>query len=775
MLTRPRLPSSALNAAHLHQPPDRALWLGDLRLECFDEVMRLPERALCEALAEHGRELPGRELLSDLLGVRYATPMVQRHLLLVARFLEHKKTAALEIVAREQIDEETLLGWRTPGGRLHRLPVAVMLYGLAPEHLLSVLLWDRWHSRRRVSWRIAGKVRRLPDLEPETWAEFAERALGELRGSTTFHEVRLRAVLQREETGELLFGLREPAWWETLDTESGGQVTGRVASWVLLALTQDGARLDVCDGEVGRGVALATSMLRAACGRDVRFVPAHDTLDEAHMGRFVAAACDPGDDRFPLLEITARQPGRHDLRTITLRSHGAARAELSVIEQRRLMPLAMDWRDVRSMKIGFEGRYRFTVEPDLEDGRPVLWYSDRDRDKDVARRFEDYVRRHMNVSLVPRPGPRARTGVGDERGPAKGSTAWWRALLSPVVDTLAPWTRAAWAELEREGLITVSRAAAMRCGTPYVDHHACGVEDLDCDGEIALGWASVNPADPLLQHADAEACCPSCERTWRPGLYRLPLVERARVRLDLDQLWLWIVRAVARLATVDGVSGEPGVLMARTAAGVHFVAFRPLLGPDSGFDPALGPGRRTAWIKLDGEEGVGVPVSEVLADATTLGVAWHGGGEIVEALPAPAPTPREVPRLVRPEEALSRLSLRGSTVYLGNVPVLAPQAKALRALLAVFVHLAQEDARHGREERKGHTTQRLLGEAALMELHLDEGDVRTQVKRMNDAARKATVKAGWKPVELVERVGSGYRLAVQIEAEGALDLPTLTA
>ena len=171
-------------------------------------------------------------------------------------------------------------------------------------------------------------------------------------------------------------------------------------------------------------------------------------------------------------------------------------------------------------------------------------------------------------------------------------------------------------------------------------------------------------------------------------------------------------------------------------------------------------------VKFDGEEGVGVPVSEVLADATTLGVAWHSGGEIVEALPAPAPTPRDVPRLVRPEEALSRLSLRGNTVYLGNVPVLAPQATALRALLAVFVHLAQEDARHGREERKGHTTQRLLGEAALMELHLDEGDVRTQVKRMNDAARKATVKAGWRPVELVERVGSGYRLAAAISESG---------
>ena len=59
------------------------------------------------------------------------------------------------------------------------------------------------------------------------------------------------------------------------------------------------------------------------------------------------------------------------------------------------------------------------------------------------------------------------------------------------------------------------------------------------------------------------------------------------------------------------------------------------------------------------------------------------------------------------------------------------------------------------------------GLPALMELHLDEGDVRTQVKRMNDAARKATVKAGWKPVELVERVGSGYRLAAGVEADAA--------
>ena len=239
------VPHSALRAPHLHHPPDRGLWLGDLRLECFDEVLGLSGGALTDAVAEIGRELPGRDALAGALGLHHASPSVLRHLLLVARFLEQKRTAALEIVAREELDAEVLEGLRTPGGRLHRLRAGALLYAAAPENLLAVLLWDRWHSRRRVSWRLEGRHRRLPDLELEEWRELAERVVAELRGAATFQEVQLRAALRRGETGELLFGLREPTHRAAVEADDGALVTGRCSGWLLASLLHDGGRLDV--------------------------------------------------------------------------------------------------------------------------------------------------------------------------------------------------------------------------------------------------------------------------------------------------------------------------------------------------------------------------------------------------------------------------------------------------------------------------------------------------------------------------------------------------
>ena len=242
--------------------------------------------------------------LRELLNGPATTRETLRHLLLVAQFLEQKKTVALEIVARANLREEVVEGLRTPGGRLHRLYLALLLYAQAPEHLLALMLWDRWHSRRRVSWRLNGRHRHLPDLEPETWREVAEAVTAELRGATTFQEVQLRAVLRREDTGELLFGLREPAHRAALEADDGALVSGRTSGWLLVSLHSDGSRLDVCDHEPARGVAFATRLLRATRGGEVSFVPAQDALDEGQMKTILSAACDPTDDRLPLRALT---------------------------------------------------------------------------------------------------------------------------------------------------------------------------------------------------------------------------------------------------------------------------------------------------------------------------------------------------------------------------------------------------------------------------------------------------------------------------------------
>jgi len=766
---------STLNTARLHQPPDRDLWLGDLREESFDEVLAMDEGSLAEALAAYGRDLPGPGALDELLGPRPRTPEWLRHLLLVARFLEQKKTVALEIVAREHLSEDVLEGLRTPAGRLNRLITAILLYVQAPEHLLALLLWDRWHSRRRVSWRLDGRHRHLPDLEPESWREVAEAVTAELSGATTFHEVQLRAVLRREETGELLFGLREPAHRAAVEADDGALVSGRTSGWLLVALRDDGARLDVCDHDPARGVAFATRLLRATRGGEVCFVPAQDALDETRMEAILSAACDPADDRLPLLALSARVPGRTDRVVLTVTGPGQSRAERTLADVRRSIPLGMDWRDVITLKVGFEGRYRFTMEAGEHEGDLALWYSDRERNKDVARRFEDHLRWHFGVSVVPRPFAR-RPALDAEKAPTRGSATWWRSLLTPLVDAPATWTRAAWAELEKEGLIEVRRSAVMPCGTPHVDARACGLDEHDCEGEIELGWAEVDPDDPLRQPPDAEATCPVCDRVWRPGNYRLPLVERARVEVDVDQLGLRVLRAVASVVQAEPFDGEPGVIEVRSETGRYFVAFAPLLRDRSSFGVGEGLPRRTAWVVLDGDPGPGIPVSQVLADPTVLGSAW-GMPALAEGQPPRERGLRDVPVLAASSSGAvptrCRLTQQGRVVCLGPVPVLAAQANALRALLAIFVHLAQEDARTRRAERKAHSNQRIVAECALVGLNLTDADVRLQMRRINTATKTALVRKGWASQDLIERHGNGYRLAENVDLAPDLSAETM--
>lgn len=367
----------------------------------------------------------------------------------------------------------------------------------------------------------------------------------------------------------------------------------------------------------------------------------------------------------------------------------------------------------------------------------------------------------MGVTVVPRPGSRSRRRPEGDKAPPRGSVGWWQALLSPIVDGPATWMAAAWTELADEGLVTLRRAAAMDCGTPFVDYRACGVDEHDCAGEIELGWAAVDPKNPMRQVPDVEAICSVCDRVWRPGPYQLPLVERAYVEVHVEVLALRLFQAVSHIATVAPFSGEPGVFEVRTPTGLYFLALVPALPTGTSFAPGQGLSSRTAWIRLDGSSGPGLRASEVLADPTILGAAWGMPTRVVGAVPPPIqrllPRGAQVP--LTSQAVRNRLSLRGKTVYLDEVPVLSAQARSLRPLLAVFVHLAQEDARKGRTERRGYPTQQLLAETSLVGLRVSEADMRLQVKRMNDAARTALIRAGWEPLDLVEHPDSGYRLA----------------
>ena len=71
----------------LRETPDRALWLGDLRLECFDEVMRLDHATLTATLEAELSDAPARRARYHAVHRLDASADPLRHLLLLVRFL----------------------------------------------------------------------------------------------------------------------------------------------------------------------------------------------------------------------------------------------------------------------------------------------------------------------------------------------------------------------------------------------------------------------------------------------------------------------------------------------------------------------------------------------------------------------------------------------------------------------------------------------------------------------------------------------------------------
>ena len=58
-------------------------------------------------------------------------------------------------------------------------------------------------------------------------------------------------------------------------------------------------------------------------------------------------------------------------------------------------------------------------------------------------------------------------------------------------------------------------------------------------------------------------------------------------------------------------------------------------------------------------------------------------------------------------------------------------------------------------------------------MHLTDADVRLQIRRINEATRTALVGKGWAPLDLIERHGAGWRLAVGVELAPDLSAETL--
>lgn len=785
------MPPSALllpsSAPHLSDTPNRTLWLDELRLESFDEHVKLlaDPASLAERAAAAYSDGPGtRSVFVDLIDRYGDNDAVRLNLLLVAAFMEKKRSAAVAYVAEDRLPIEIAGRFRTDQGRMRVLPVAAYLYAIDPKHLLSISLWDEWHSRARATYRLADASRRLPAVTPDSWMQFARAALEALREDQpgSYAGMQVRHVALRRGGAEILVGLHQPTTLDTLELQTGEVVSGRHGAWSLLVFYDEAYHVDITDSDRERSKLLASQIASRVWGRRVEYVAAGEVFDDGLMDRLLRELTDPDFEPLPLLEIIAAVPGYTDRPLITISGPGQFRVERLVREVQSLWSFARDWRHVREVKVGFRGKYRFTMYFPHPDDPPGLTYCDRDVDKDVTRAFEAHLRESLGVVVKPRNrDAHRRWKPRPVKAPADRSESWWKGVLLPTIDSPAAWQEAALDELAERGMVTVRRVGYFRCGDPLVDHAACGVAPASCAGEIETEHGAISSGDPFELAADAELVCPSCGQVWRPRQYRLPLGLRLRVRIEHRAMFEEILRQVGEFAEVEVDPGREGVALVKFPTRRCVLVYGPLLASDAQrLQPSAQTLWSTAWIDVESSslkeenDPHAVSLPEVLADPLVLCKRWGLpilGREPLTDPPAPPRTVQETAAAIDPSME-GKIVLRDGYVFVHGVKALAPQAHGLRMLIALLWHQAQEDRRRGRERRYLSADQLV---ALAKRSGLGEGDKETGISanqvykwRMDVAnkLRAAMAKRGYGVREFLEDSDAGYRLAAGYEVEG---------
>ena len=777
-------------AFQLTDPPERAFWLGELRIPDFDELELLLEDQ-GELAWRLEREFPTpamQKLLVSNLEVLGDTAEVRVNLLLAVRFLRHKKSQALLDASAAALPADVLDGLRTPGGRLHRMPALMALIREDLAHLVVVDMCHRWHSRNRCAMKLDGPRRKLPSPMADLgWLDIAQAAFDDVRGIAAHPSPEsggTRCLAMPRVGGvEMLLAFREPVDRGTVRVRAGAVVPGFLDDWTILRFHENARRVDVTARNADVGIAFAAAVARCIWGKPLSYSPAAAPLRAEDLNKLLWRLTDLENDVFRLLEITAELPGDVDRPIMTLGNPGQTRVERSVQRVRRTMAFALDWRTVHRVKVAFDDHYRIVLHFPLPDGDLVLSYSDRDRDKDVCTRFEALVAKELGAEIHPKAARKAPRRPKFARKPRKLGPRAYAALLRPVIDDPAPWQIEILERLEVDGLVHLTHHSVFRCGDARLERRAVGLDTLDCDGVVELPFGHVTPDDPFQQEDDAQVVCSSCGHPWYPERYRLPMARRVRVEVDIDEAWSHVVDVAAGLFRVE--IDRKGVASGMYRGMRVQLVFLPAVDEHPWHNPACFGLLPVAWISLPGDERLrryrqrAVDLADVLAKgrATIARVLDLG----VDATPGPdfQPSVAETqPPYGAQGEGLPLFPDSKPTSPPGSTPVRAPARQIIsldetgvwmhgrkiarrnaRGIISLLRMLAQGAALDG--PRPG---DRRFRSAKQLANQNDGGDAHySQVQRWISRTREAITRVFPEEVNLAVLVieggkGGGYRL-----------------
>lgn len=579
--------ASPLPGHHLEASPTEGFWLDDLGFAGyrtiapgFDDPVKVAGEV--EQAFKAG-ELKTR--LTEVLGGLADVEAAHQHLVLLLGWTAKLKTAALVDVARAELDAATIARWRGDTGRWNRLGLVLELYAEDPDTLRSVLMCDRWHSRRRCVMQVFGRAPLLKnDLDADSITEATSVGLAKWKRSRPGRP-RI-TVLQtfRRSPDEVLVAFRRPSGIGSLRDDDDKLITGFREEPVILRFKERGRRVDVTADRLDEAVGLAAAIVGALLGKSVTLRKRRSKVTEKVLNDLLARLCNPDADDLQLVEIKAEMPGEPHRPTKVICGTGKNRIERTVAREAERATFARDWKTVHSVKVYFEG-YRFTVQFPPPDGELTLTYSDLNRDTGVAEQFEAVIEMlrdefGADISILPRSKDPAGSAPRRERpGKPRAVTAdHRRRLLAPTVDDPLPWELRELEKLEADSMVAITDAWFFRCGDPTIDRLQAGVPSttLDCDGEVE--WeASITDGDPLGFLDGAEQSCSACRTEWDLARYRPPIHRRLHVILDAEATFDVVVAKLKR--TVKLEVEAPGIASGLKGGERIYLAFLPLADP----------------------------------------------------------------------------------------------------------------------------------------------------------------------------------------------------
>ncbi|MCB9681485.1 MAG: hypothetical protein H6733_08440 [Alphaproteobacteria bacterium] len=554
--------------------PDPGLWRDELLEPAFFRLPRLLEDR--DSFANLAREATkaGHVVRSRDRKVRSGSDelTVLKHYFLLSEFVRAKKGAAVADVVRADLPAYEL----PAGKRPNRLHLAALLYEKDPRSLVSVQVMDIWHSRRRSTWKLAGKHPHFVTAKVVDWFGVTGSCLASLAASNPrqWSGVALKVVVERGERGVVL-GMRRPGRTRTGRGDDGAGVSTHDDDWIILRFFRGGWNLDVTASDPDAGARLASLIAGRVLGSaDVAYHRLSDRVKPEQLGDLFARLVDPENKDFPLVEVVWTDQAEN---TYTVTNVGTTVVEPAVIAVQGPGALS-SWEQLRSAKMLFQDKYRMQVHFPGRGGDRVLTYSDLDRPKDVAESFEEYLLEKLDIPVRPKEGARRRQAGSAIVAHAAGSVAELRRLLAPVVEDVSDDELRRLHELHQDGLVKYTVVDWFRCS----EASGIGGEDsTDCDAVIEV-LDGDDGDDVGATEADGLVECPGCHRHWRPRAGGIDVRRRARVEVKRRGAWNYIARRLAGAGFEEkgrGVlyglhDGVPALLICEPDAGADWLAMR---------------------------------------------------------------------------------------------------------------------------------------------------------------------------------------------------------